>query len=379
MTPGNFEAMLFHSSLRRELARSFGATLLVLITIVLTILLVRTLGMANRGRVDPEEIALVLTYTVLAQFPAVLTMALFIAIISVCSRMYRDSEMMIWMTSGKGLGSFLAPLFRFAWPVIAVVGLMVMLVWPWANQQIDDLSNRYEKRGDLERVTPGQFQESASGKRVFFIDKDSTYGKVGTNVFVSDVDAKGKESITSARSGRVEWLDGGQFLLLNAGQRLDRDPAGKDGLRVSEFGEYGVLLNAKAAVLGERQSLWSVPTWVLWGSSSPYHRGELGWRIGFLLSAINFVFFALAVSIGNPRAGRSANLAFALLAYIVYNNLLNVGKGWVGAGQIDLPRLLLMLHGGVLLFSLAWIAKRHFNWRLLPAWRPLLASRGGQP
>ena len=48
--------MLFHSSIRTELARSFGATLVVLFTIVLTVLLIRTLGLASRGSVNPEEV-----------------------------------------------------------------------------------------------------------------------------------------------------------------------------------------------------------------------------------------------------------------------------------------------------------------------------------
>ena len=39
--------MLFHSSIRKELARSFGATLLVLFTIVVTMMLIRTLGLAG--------------------------------------------------------------------------------------------------------------------------------------------------------------------------------------------------------------------------------------------------------------------------------------------------------------------------------------------
>ena len=38
--------MLFDSSLRKELARSFGATLVVLLTIVMTMMLIRTLGQA---------------------------------------------------------------------------------------------------------------------------------------------------------------------------------------------------------------------------------------------------------------------------------------------------------------------------------------------
>ena len=78
--------MLFHSSIRKELARSFGATLVVLFTIVITMLLIRTLGLASKGSVNPEEIMLVLGYTVLSYTQTILTLALFIAIVSTLSR-----------------------------------------------------------------------------------------------------------------------------------------------------------------------------------------------------------------------------------------------------------------------------------------------------
>jgi len=57
--------MLFDSSIRKELARSFGATLIVLVTVVMTIMLVRTLGQAARGGVAPGDVLLVMGYTVL--------------------------------------------------------------------------------------------------------------------------------------------------------------------------------------------------------------------------------------------------------------------------------------------------------------------------
>src|SRR3954470_8788924 len=151
--------MLFHSSLRKELARSFGATLVVLVTIVMTMTLIRTLSQANRGSVNPQEVMMVMGSTGLASLPLVLTLSLFTAIVGTLSRMYRDSEMVIWFAAGRGLSSLVRPLFGFAWPVLLVTALMALAVWPWANQQAQDLKDRYGRRGDLERVAPGQFQE----------------------------------------------------------------------------------------------------------------------------------------------------------------------------------------------------------------------------
>ena len=48
---GDNRAMLFDSTVRKELARSFGATLMVILTIFMTNLVIRTLGLAANGAV----------------------------------------------------------------------------------------------------------------------------------------------------------------------------------------------------------------------------------------------------------------------------------------------------------------------------------------
>ncbi|HEX5806060.1 MAG TPA: LPS export ABC transporter permease LptF [Macromonas sp.] len=362
--------MLFHSSIRRELARSFGATLLVLFTIVITMLLVRTLGLANKGSVNPQEIMQVLTYTVLGRLPTVLTLALFIAIVSTLSRMYRDSEMAIWFSCGQGLLAFLRPVLRFSWPILLAITLMVLFVWPWANQQTEELKDRYEQRGDLERIAPGQFQESASGRRVFFIEKDNADDAEGHNIFISTTEKDGRETITSARSGRVEWVGDTKYLLLSQGQRLEQSgKQDEQSLKVSEFAEYGIQIGQARATTDNGQNLKSTPTLELLGKPGRAEAGELGWRIGMGLTAINFMLLALAVSAGNPRAGRSGNLIFMLFAFVFYYNLLNIGQSWVGSGKVQLLPFMAVLHGGVMALSLLWLLKRHYNFRLWPGRR----------
>lgn len=352
--------MLFHSSVRKELARSFGAALVVLVTIVMTMSLIRTLGQASRGSVNPQEVMMVMGYTVLGYLPPILTLCLFIAIVGTLSRMYRDSEMVIWFSAGRGLAAFLKPLFRFAWPILMVVALLALVVWPWANQQTQELKERYGQRGDLERVTPGQFQESASGNRVFFLDKDTPDNKSGKNIFIS-TNERGKETVTSARSGRVETIGDSQFLLLNNGQRLESsltDP----GLKISEFEEYGNRVAGARGGSRDATSARALSTWALLVDPSAPNRGELAWRLGLALAAMNFVVIAVTVSSVNPRAGRSGNLVFALFAFVVYFNLLNMGQTWISRERISLAGFMITLHGGVLLAGLLWLAKQHNGW-----------------
>lgn len=357
--------MLFHSSIRRELARSFGATLVVLATIVMTMMLIRTLGQATRGSVNPSEVLLVMGFTVLGHLPTILTLSLFIAIVATLSRMYSDSEVVIWFASGRGLASFLRPLLRFAWPVLLGVAVLALLVWPWANGQTQELKYRYEKRGDLERIAPGQFQESANGSRVFFIEKDSGGQDAGANVFISSVD-RGREAVTSARSGRIEVIRGERFLLLDRGQRLEQE-RGQAEFKLSEFAEYGTVVGDELVDPREQVPARSRTTLALLLDRSPLHLAELSWRFGLAIAAFNFVVIALAVASVNPRVGRSGNLVFALFAFIAYYNLLNLGQSWIASGRVGLPAFMLGLHGGALALALIWLAVRHNQWSLL-AW-----------
>lgn len=355
--------MLFESSIRRELARSFGAALVVMLTVVITMTLVRSLGQASRGEVDPQAILLFLTYGMLGQLGPVLTVALFVAVAGTLSRMYRDSEMVIWHMSGLGLGRFVRPVVRFAWPIWAVIAVLMAFAAPWAQQQRDDMRARYEQRGDLERVAPGQFQESSGGRRVFFIDRDTQDGREGRNVFVASVERDGSESIVSARAGRIVTRDGVAYLVLEDGQRLWRPTqATEDALQVSEFDHYWVRVRAGGMAPGDAGRRSALPTWVLLRDGTPPSLGELAWRAGMVLSAVNLALLAVAVAAANPRAGKSGNLLFMLLAFVTYYNLLSVGKDWIARERVDAGVFMLLLHGGVALGALLWMAHREQPW-----------------
>jgi lipopolysaccharide export system permease protein len=364
--------MLFHSSVRKELARSFGASLVVLVTIVMTMTLIRTLSQASRGAVNPQEVLMVMGYSVLGYLPPVLTLCLFIAIVGTLSRMYRDSEMVIWFAAGRGLSSLLSPLLHFAWPVLLVIALLALVVWPWANQQTQDMKDRYGKRGDLERVAPGQFQESASGNRVFFLDKDTPDNKSGKNIFISTSE-RGKETVTSARSGHIVTEGQDQFLLLHNGQRLESSLT-TPGLKISEFEEFGNRVGGSDFGPEDKTPVKALSTWALITDPSAPNRGELAWRLGLALAALNFVVMAVAVSSVNPRAGRSGNLVFALFAFVVYYNLLNLGQNWISGGRTSLLGFMAALHGGALLAGLLWLAKQHNSWSVR-SWRRQRARR----
>ncbi|MFO1181639.1 LPS export ABC transporter permease LptF [Ottowia sp.] len=359
--------MVFDSSLRKELGRSFSATLVVLITVVMTVMLIRTLGQASVGRVNPSEVLLVMGLTVLGHLPTILTLSLFVAVTATLTRMYGSSEMVIWFSCGQGLGRFVRPLLRFAWPVLLAVAVLALVIWPWSNRQIKDLRERYQDRGDVERVAPGRFIESAGGQRVFFIDKDTAAADSGTNIFIAARE-RDSDAVVSAERGRVVTQGGERELQLDHGFRLQTDSSTGD-MRVSEFVRYSNRIGTQAARAepSDAPRLQSTPT--LLQNATASNLAELSWRLGLVLAAVNCVLIALAVTRVNPRVGRSAGLVFSLFAFAAYYNLINAGQNWIEGGAVNASVFMLALHGSIAAGAFGWLRWRERNWRVPPAGR----------
>ncbi len=368
--------MLFDSTVRTELNRAFSATLLVILTIVLTIFLIRTVGQAASGAVAPQDVVLLLGYVALGHLPTMLALSLFVAVVVSLGRMYRDSEMAVWFASGVGLVRFVRPVLWTGTPVLLVVGLLILFVWPWGNSSSLDLRDRYAQRSDLSRVAPGVFQTSSDGRRVFFIERDSPDGVNARNVFILQ-NQDNRESVTSASTGRLETQGDDRFLVLEHGQRNEVDLASGER-SLSSFERYSVLAGEKALRSAESRPPRTVATLDLVRQPTPRHQGELVWRLGILFAAGNLLLLGVGLAATNPRRASNWNLLFALLAFLVYYNLVNLSQAWVASGRLSVGMALFALHGGVgaLALALLW-------WRDHAAVTPWLQRRrrrrGGRP
>ena len=343
--------MLFDSTVRRELARSFGATLVVILTIVLTMFLIRTVSQAAAGVVAPQDVVLLLGYVALGHLPTMLALSLFIAVVLSLGRMYRDEEMVIWFASGVSITRFVRPVLRTAWPVLLVVGLLLIFVWPWGNRSNVEMRDHYAQRSDLARVAPGVFQTSSDGRRVFFVERESADGINARNVFIL-TRQDDSESVTSARSGRLETEGVQRFLVLERGQRNDIDlKSGEKSL--SRFERYRLLADERAARDMANPPAKTMATLSLIRQPTLRNQGELVWRFGLLLATGNLLLLGIGLSAANPRRASNWNLLFALFTFVIYFNLINLSQAWVGSGRFSLGATMVGLHGGAFVLGLA--------------------------
>jgi len=360
--------MLFDSTLRKDMARGFGATVVVILTTVLTMMLIRTLGQAAVGQLAPQDVVLFLGFAALASLPTMLALSMFIAVVATLSRLYRDSEMTIWFASGVGLTRFVRPVLRTGLPVILAIAALALVVYPWVNLRSAELKERYDRRSDISRVAAGQFQTSADGSRTFFIDRDSQGGSTGRNVLIVSNQA-GREAVTTARQGRMVVQDDERVLLLESGQRNDQDA--KTGEKtLARFEEYRVVVGDRVAVALDTPPPKARTSLDLLRHPEPQNLGEMTWRIGLVLGSANLLLLAIPLSAQNPRRASNWNLLMALLAFIVYYNLINLSQAWVATGRTGMGEALAAVHGGGLVLAIGLIIWRESSNRSIVQRRP---------
>lgn len=357
--------MIYRKALRRELASVAGVVFATLFTIMVTTTLIRMLGRASSGKVDTASVLPLIAFSSINVLPVLLVLTLYIATLMVFTRAYRDSEMVIWCSSGQSLYAWIRPVFVFAAPFVALIAFIGFVGAPWANRQSSEYRQRFDQREDVTRVAQGQFGESAGGNRVFFIEAlDSTQTEV-RNVFVTQVKAE-QRSVVVSNGGRIQTeANGDRFLILEAGRRYDGSSSGRD-LRVMEFERYGMRLDPRPAARSDQSSKIK-PTAELIANPTPRNQGELLWRISLPISALLLVVLAIPLSSVNPRVGRSINLVMALLVYVTYNNLNSIAQAWVAQERMSFGIAVWVTHA-----ALALIAAIFF---FLRATQPLLRLR----
>jgi lipopolysaccharide export system permease protein len=339
--------MIFRRTLLREFATTAAGVFVVLVAITLTTQFIRYLGQAASGTLAVDAVAAMLSFSALGYFPVLLTLTLFISVLMTLTRSYRDSEMVVWFSSGVSLYAWIRPVLAFAVPLVLTVGLLSLLLSPWSVRLAEEYRVQLNSRDELAGVAPGVFRESRHAERVFFVEQMEGEANLVGNVFVRSLQHQ-REGVMVARRGYQEVApNGDRFLVLLDGSRYEGTP-GSPEFRITHFERYAVRIEAYEAQRG-LPSVKSLDTYDLLRLQTPPARGELTWRIGLPISALILSLLAIPLSFVNPRGGRSLNLILALLIYLVYSNCMSMIQAWVVQGRIGAFAGILGVHSAMLL------------------------------
>lgn len=345
---------------RRALMREFGSLALAvfatLLAVTLTTQLIRLLGQAAGGSVLSEGVLPLLGFAALNYLPVLLSLTLFISVLMAVSRSYRDSEMVIWFSSGLPLTAWIKPVLAFAGPIVILIAVLSLLLSPWAMERSDDYRRQMNKRDDLARVAPGVFRESADAERVFFVEAVAGDEAAVRNVFISSV-RDGQLGVMVSQRGFWETNPlGERFVVLLNGRRYQGAP-GTPEFQVMNFERYALRVQSPETRL-EATPVKAMSTLQLLSDRTNPNLAEFLWRIGLPLSALTLALLAIPLSFVNPRASRSINLIFALLTYMVYSNLVSIAQAWVSQGKLSFQTGWWIVHAGMALLLVVMLWRR---------------------
>ncbi len=345
---------------------SASAIFLIILGIVVAQRAGNVVRQVARGILPNDAIGTILTFSLVQLMPMMLSLAVFLAVLLTLTRWHRDSEMVIWMTAGLSLRQWVSPILRFITPIVLIISLFSLLIAPWANEKADGYREQLKKRDELSSISPGTFKESSNGERIYFIESFDKLGYEVKNIFVQSKQ-NGKTGIITANSGsRYKADNGDNFLRMEHGRRYEVTPNTLE-VMTTEFERYDIRVETKESAPAA-SSAQTRSTRALLAGSTPADQAELHWRLALPISTIVMVLLAIPLSFVDPRAGRSLNIMFAILIFIIYNNLLSIFQAWVTQGKVSVLLGLWPVHLSFILLGWYLYHRRKYLKPLLPDW-----------
>jgi len=288
-----------------------------------------------------------------------LPVALFMAVLMVLGRMYRDQEMSAISSAGGGSGTIYRAVFLLVFPLSVLAVGLSLYVAPWAEANVDKLMQQDEESSDLRGIAAGKFSEYSQGDLVFYVEKISEDKKMH-KVFVQNRQ-QGSVGIINAEAARLKDLPDGRYIIFENGERVQGQP-GTLNYVIEQFVEYAVRIEAKVSAATFNRQALAVD--LLWGSDVKPYIAELQRRFTVPVGALLLSFIAVPLAQIAPRGGVYGNMLVGFLIYFSYGNLIRVSQSWVMSGTIP-PwlgasgvNILLLLIGGFLvarLYGWQWV------------------------
>jgi len=349
--------------LDKMIAQDLLKTLLAVLTAVVVIIVsrkfIRILDKAIEGQVSNETLLSILGFKTIVASVTFLPAAIFMAVLMVLGRMYRDLEMSAIFSAGGGAGTIYRAVFLMVFPLSVLSTGLSMYAAPWAESRTAELMHEDEESADLRGVAAGKFSEYSQGDLVFYVEKIGADKKM-YEIFVQKRQ-HGNVGIINADSGRLEDLPDGRYVILENGERIQGQP-GAVNYVIEQFAEYAVRIDTKETAVNFGREAAAADA--LLGSNLIIDIAELQRRFSVPLGILLLSFIAVPLAQLSPRGGVYGNMLVGFLIYFSYGNLVRVSQSWVINETIPSwlgifgVNMILLLIGGVLLARL-------YGWRCL--------------
>jgi lipopolysaccharide export system permease protein len=252
--------------------------------------------------------------------------SLLMGILLAFGRLYHDSEMAAIMSAGIGPMQWYRPLMLVAVPVTLLLLVLLMFVQPIISYQRALIKAEVRSQVEIDTLMVGQFNRANKGEGVLFLEsKNKETNKIENVFFQMHRENTGHVDLATTTSSYYDE-NGQRYMMMHDGTHYIGN-AGEANFKIIKYQDYGIYIHKKQVPVRLSEKTKSISE--LWSSTKPVDQAELQWRITIPLATIIVAFMALPLSHTDPRSGRYAKLALALILYLVYSNLLGIGKTWI--------------------------------------------------
>jgi len=313
----------------KELFQTVSAVLVVLVVIIVSRKFIKVLAQAIEGNIANDTVMTLLGLKIVVAAATFLPAALFMAVLMVLGRMYREQEMAAISSAGGSVFTIYRAVFLLVVPLSIAGVSLSMLAAPWAEAKTEQLMHQDKQNADIRGISAGRFSEYSDGELIFYTENVDDEGRMH-KVFVQNKQGD-KTGVVNAEYGWLKNLPGGLYLVLENGERVQGVPGNKD-FTIEAFKEYAVLIEKKVTILNLGRE--AAATEALWQSPELRDVAEIQDRLNTPLGVILLAFLAVPLAKLSPRGGIYGSMLVAFGIYFVYGNLQRVNHSWVISGTL---------------------------------------------
>jgi lipopolysaccharide export system permease protein len=340
----------------KEVLQTLIAVTVVLLLVFLANQIVRWLNEAASG--DIASTALI--HLVLLELPyllgLLLPLGLYLGILITYSRLYVENEMTVLFASGMSQWQLLNMTLSIASIVFVVVLALVCWVNPMIAVKQTELLN-VSAKNVVGTLIPGHFQSISHDSQVVYVESLATDKKSAKNVFIAQMPTAGASDadwvILSAAKGHQEAgeLPDESYVVTEEGYRYQGTP-GTAAYQITQFQQYGVKVPSVTSKHSVEEQAIPMADLIKHRHDNLAYFSELQWRLALPISVFLLAVLAMLISRVQPRHGRFAKLVPAIMIYIVYANLIFIGRDWLESEKMPAIFGLWWVHGVMLLLIL---------------------------
>ncbi len=312
---------------------------LVLSLVVMSGRMARYISAAAEGQLAVSLVFPVVFFRMPQLLEIILPVSLLLGIMLSIGERYENNEMTVVQATGISQGRIVLIGMTAAFFVAVVVAMLTFYVSPKGNSYVGTLVNTQGLKSELSSLAPNTFYELKNRggtvyagvvdaermgmERVFVFRSGSVREEHATpNPF-----DRVRQTIIYAAKGYQEFRDdGGFYFVLENGVQFEGEPGASDFV-VTEFEKYSQKIERPDETVNvvTTTSESALLTQLL-GKTDADSIAELHWRLSLPISVLILATIGISLSRSNPRQGRYHLLIPALVLFLFYIALLNIGR-----------------------------------------------------